>query len=227
MRQRHLWFGELPLPSTTRRCLIRPESEARTTKPTELNSTSQCPHRRSRLATGLRGAAILSATALLLTVALAWLLNRFAFSALAVSGARIALIAALASAAAFGMGLPLIRWKRACREQRIETALPKPGDRPGKPEELSNCENAPALQTPAADRVAHIKECASSKSASAGGLFAWGALGLACLAVLVWIIASGPSYLGYGASLIWTGTKKNVAPLYLNPEVPFSVSSKT
>ncbi len=40
------------------------------------------------------------------------------------------------------------------------------------------------------------------------------AQGSACLAVLVWIIAAGPGYLGYGASLLWTGPKKNAAPLY-------------
>ena len=45
-------------------------------------------------------------------------------------------------------------------------------------------------------------------------LFALGGAGLACLGVLVWMIAAGPGYMGYGASLLWTGPKKNAAPLY-------------
>src|SRR6185437_773817 len=45
-------------------------------------------------------------------------------------------------------------------------------------------------------------------------LLALGGAGLACLIVLVWTIAAGPGYLGYGASLLWTGPKKNAAPLY-------------
>jgi len=32
--------------------------------------------------------------------------------------------------------------------------------------------------------------------------------------VLVWMIAARPGFLGYGASLLWTGPRKDVAPLY-------------
>ena len=36
--------------------------------------------------------------------------------------------------------------------------------------------------------------------------------GFACLAVLAWLVAAGPGYMGYGASLLWTGPK--AGPLY-------------
>ena len=32
--------------------------------------------------------------------------------------------------------------------------------------------------------------------------------GLVCAGVLVWMIAAGPGYLGYGASLLWTGPRR-------------------
>ena len=32
--------------------------------------------------------------------------------------------------------------------------------------------------------------------------------------MLIWLIAAGPGYLGYGASLLWTGARANAAPFY-------------
>jgi len=42
--------------------------------------------------------------------------------------------------------------------------------------------------------------------------------------VLVWTIAAGPGYLGYGASLLWTGAKKNATPFYLIVVTPGDVA---
>ncbi len=42
--------------------------------------------------------------------------------------------------------------------------------------------------------------------------------------MLVWTIAAGPGYLGYGASLLWTGPKKNAAPLYSIAVTPGDVA---
>src|ERR1700722_10243098 len=44
-------------------------------------------------------------------------------------------------------------------------------------------------------------------------LFDLGGAGIACLFVLLWIIAEGPGYLGYGASLLWT-PYRNTVPFY-------------
>ena len=41
-----------------------------------------------------------------------------------------------------------------------------------------------------------------------------GAGAILASAVLVWMITAAPGYIGYGASLLWAGPKKNVAPLY-------------
>ena len=40
------------------------------------------------------------------------------------------------------------------------------------------------------------------------------AAGAAALAVLVWMIAAGPGFLGYGASLLWTGPHHDKPALY-------------
>ncbi len=44
----------------------------------------------------------------------------------------------------------------------------------------------------------------------------WGSLaaGVGAFAILLWIIAAGPGFLGYGASLLWTGTHPGKAALY-------------
>ncbi len=39
-------------------------------------------------------------------------------------------------------------------------------------------------------------------------------VGLASLAVLLWMILAGPGYLGYGAHLLWAGQRTGAAPLY-------------
>ena len=54
-------------------------------------------------------------------------------------------------------------------------------------------------------------------------IYALGGAGLACLLVLVWMIAAGPGYLGYGASLLWTGPKKNAQPLYAISVAPGNI----
>ena len=38
--------------------------------------------------------------------------------------------------------------------------------------------------------------------------------GVVCAGVLVWMIAARPGFMGYGASLLWTGPRNDVAPLY-------------
>jgi hypothetical protein len=55
-------------------------------------------------------------------------------------------------------------------------------------------------------------------------LFALGGAGAACLIALIWMIVAGPGYLGYGASLLWSGPKKNVPPLYAISINPGSVT---
>lgn len=173
---------------------------------------------RLRLGAWLRGAAIFTGTALSLTVVLVFILSRFAFPAHGVTAARLAVFLGLAAAAAFGAALPLIHL--TCQEavrnaeainpdlqQRLTTFQ----DREGKDNEGKD--NDPFLELLAADTIARAQATAPSSLVPDHRLFALGGAGIACLFVLLWIIAEGPGYLGYGASLLWT-PYRNTVPFY-------------
>lgn len=180
----------------------------------QLNSYIVRLQQRLRLATALRGAAIFMGTALLVTLALVWLLNRFAFPANGLTGARIALIVALAAAAAFAIALPLMRLTRALAVRRAEAANPALQQRLTTFEERARAGNDPFLELLAADTLTHTADAAPSRLVSGNRLLAFGGAGFASFSVLIWVIVAGPGYVGYGASLLWTGPKKNSAPLY-------------
>jgi Domain of unknown function (DUF4175) len=174
---------------------------------------------RLRLGAGLRGAAIFLGSALGVTVVLVLILNHFAFPAHGVTAARIVLIAALASAAILGIALPLLRLTRARAVQHAESATPDLEDRLTTFEERAKSDehtsaNDPFLELLAADTLARTGDAEPATLVPSNRLAALSGAGLGCLAVLVWMVAAGPGYIGYGASLLWTGPKKNVTPFY-------------
>jgi hypothetical protein len=183
--------------------------------------------RRLRLEAWFRGAAIFTGTALIVTIALVLLLNRLAFPAHGVAGARLALLAALAAAAALGIALPVVRLTRARAVRATESANPDLEQRlttfHDREEHEQEGDADPFVELLAADTLARTQYAPPSSLVPDNRLFALGGAGLACLAVLVWMIAAGPGYLGYGASLLWTGPKKNVAPLYAITVTPGDV----
>jgi hypothetical protein len=183
-------------------------------KSSELNSYITRLQRRLRIGIALRGALIFTGTAFVVTLGLVWLLNRFAFPAHGFTWARIALICALAAAAGFGIALPLMRLTRAWAVRRAEAADPGLEQRLTTFEERAQHGSDPFLELLAADTLAHADESAPANLVPTGRVLALAGTGIACLVVLVWMIAAGPGYLGYGASLLWTGPRKNTAPLY-------------
>jgi hypothetical protein len=181
----------------------------------ELNSYIARLQQRLRLRAWLRGAAIFTGTALVVTVALVLLLNHFAFPSHGVAGARLALFAALAAAGAFGIALPLIRLTRTHAVRRAEAAYPVFEQRLTTFHERErNHDSNPFLELLAADTLSQTQYVKPSSLVSDNRLFALSGAGVACLGVLAWTIAAGPGYLGYGASLLWTGAKKNATPFY-------------
>jgi hypothetical protein len=188
-------------------------------KQSELNSYIAALQQRLRLGAWLRGAAILAATALTVTIALVLVLNHFAFPAHGVTGARWALFCALGAAAGFGIALPLTRLTRARAVRHGEAANPELEQRlttfyEGERKAVNSLQADPFLELLAADTLAMTEDAAPSSLVPDNRLFALGGAGLACLGVLVWMIAAGPGYVGYGASMLWTGPSKNVPPLY-------------
>jgi hypothetical protein len=190
----------------------------------ELNSYIARLQRRLQLGAWLRGAAIFTGTALIVTIALVLLLNHFAFPAHGVAGARLALLAALAAAAAFGIALPLVRLTRAHAVREAETAHPEFQQRLMTFHEREREDNDPFLELLAADTLSQAQYAVPSTLVPDNRLLALSGAGLACLGVLVWTIAAGPGYLGYGASLLWTGQKKNATPFYSIVVTPGNVA---
>ncbi|MGB9468692.1 MAG: hypothetical protein WBQ59_05025 [Candidatus Acidiferrum sp.] len=177
----------------------------------ELNSYIAQLQKRLRLGAWLRGAAIFTGTALLVTVALVLILNRFAFPAHGVTAARLAIFVALAVVAVFGIAVPLIRATREWAVRNAEAANPALEQRLTTFQDRASKDD-PFLELLAADTLARTRGTQPSSLVPDNRLFALGGAGLACLAVLVWMIAAGPGYLGYGASLLWTNA--NAAPIY-------------
>jgi hypothetical protein len=179
---------------------------------------------RLRLGAWLRGATIFTGSAIVVTVALVLILNHFAFPAHGVGLARIVLVASLAAAAILGIALPLMRLTRAKAVQKAETATPELDDRLTTFEERVGQGDDPFLELLAADTLARTRDTEPAALVPDNRLVALSGAGLGCLAALVWIIAAGPGYLGYGASLLWTGPKKNAAPFYSISVTPGNIT---
>jgi hypothetical protein len=174
-------------------------------KQSELNSYIVQIQRRLRLGAWVRGAAVFTGTALITTVGLVLLLNRFAFPAPGVTGARVALLFALGAAAALGVALPVVRLTQRRAVQRAESANPELEQRLTTFFEKQSEGGDPFIELLARDTLSFTQYAEPKVLVEDKRLFALGGAGVACLIVLVWMIVAGPGYLGYGASLLWTG----------------------
>ena len=188
----------------------------------ELNSYITRLQQRLRVGVWLRGAAIFTATALAVTVALVLLLNRLAFPAHGITAGRLTIFVALAVAAVFGIVLPVIGVTREWAVGKAEAANPGLEQRLTTFEEQVRKSNDPFLELLAADTLGHTQQTEPHSLVPDNRLFALGGAGVACLAVLVWMMADGPGYLGYGAAMLWTN--RNTAPLYAIAVTPGNVT---
>lgn len=190
----------------------------------ELNSYIAQLRRRLRLDAWLRGATIFTGTALAVTFALVLVLNHFAFPDRGLLIARFAILIALAAAATLGIALPLMRLTHAHTVHKVESATPELQQRLTTFQERESKGNDPFLELLAADTLSKLQDVTPTTLVPEKRLFVFSGAGFACLAVLVWLIAAGPGYLGYGSSLLWTGPKRNATPLYSISVVPGNVT---
>lgn len=167
--------------------------------------------RRLRLYATLRGAATLLLSALLATLALVAFANRQAFSGASVEGSRAALLAVLAAVAILGLALPLRHLTSRGALQRAERRFPEFNQRLAT---FADRQHSPFAELLAADTLAFTRSAPPASFAPDTWLYGALGLGLACLGILVWLIAAGPGYWGYGASLLWTGPRAHSQPLY-------------
>ena len=181
----------------------------------ELNSYIRQLQDRLRLGAWVRGAAILTAAALLTTVVLVMILNHYAFPLSSLTGARLALLLVLGITGAVAIAWPVMRLNRRRSVSVVEAASPELEQRLVTFEEKKQAGD-PFLELLAADTLAVAQKhgAVPETLVPKARLLALAGVGAGCLAVLGWLIVAGPGFLGYGASLLWTGPKRDVPPLY-------------
>ena len=167
---------------------------------------------RLRWSTWLRGFAILIGCALVATLVLVTIANALAFSQGSVTAARFALILVLAIAAAAGLALPLRRLTRRRAIGAAEAAFPQFQQRLTTFVERDGQD--PFIELLAGDALAVARSAEPQQMVTDRRLWISLGTGLGTFAILVWMIAAGPGFLGYGAALLWTGPHRGQPALY-------------
>ena len=151
----------------------------------------------------LRGAAIVTVAALLTTVLLTLIINRFAFSNASVWGARAVLIVTLALGAALGLAVPLLRLNRRWSARRAERAFPQFEQRLMTFTERDGATPDPFLELLAHDTLDVARAARARALVPDALLVALFGVGVASLGALTWLIYARPGYVGYGAAALW------------------------
>ena len=170
---------------------------------------------RLRVDASLRGAAVVAGVALLATVLLALILNAYAFPEKGVTPARVILFAALAAAAGTGLVWPLLRLDRRRSVDRAESGFPDFQQRLLTfSERDAKGQQDPFLELLAGDTLAVAAEAQPAALVTPARLGILFAIIAVSVGVLSWMVAARPGYMGYGASLLWTGPRHDVPPIY-------------
>ncbi len=167
---------------------------------------------RLRWSTLLRGFAILTGGALVATLVLVTIANALAFSHGSVTAARFGLILVLAIAAAAGLALPLRRLTRRRAIGTAEAAFPQFQQRLTTFAERDGQD--PFIELLAGDTLEVARFAEPKQMVTDRRLWISLGTGVGAFAILVWMIAAGPGFLGYGASLLWTGPHRGKPALY-------------
>jgi hypothetical protein len=167
---------------------------------------------RLRWSTWLRGFAILTGGALAATLVLVTIANALAFSHGSVTAARFGLILVLAIAAAAGLALPLRRLTRRYAIRTAEGAFPQFQQRLTTFAERDGQD--PFIELLAGDTLAIAQSAEPRQMVTDRRLWISLGTGAGAFAILVWTIVAGPGFLGYGASLLWTGPQRGKPALY-------------
>src|ERR1700683_2131592 len=154
----------------------------------------------------LRGLAILTGSALAATLVLVTIANALAFSHRSVTAARFSLILILTIAAAAGLALPLRRLTRRRAVGTAEATFPQFQQRLTTFTERDGQD--PFIDLLAGDALEVAQTAEPKQMVTDRRLWISLGTGVGAFAVLIWMIAAGPGFLGYGASLLWTGARK-------------------
>jgi hypothetical protein len=173
----------------------------------------QSVERRLRLWAFSRGIAVTAAIALVVTIILAAAGNWLRFAEPALTPLRFVLFLAIAAALAFGIFIPLflLNRKRAARE--IEKRFPHLQQRLLTLTEQRSEEN-PFAGLVAEQTLEALPRDGAESFGRIGVIAALGASAVLSAVVLLWLILAAPGYLGYGASVLWAGTPREMDALY-------------
>ena len=160
----------------------------------------------------LRGLAFFTGGALLATLALVAIGNALAFSQGSMTAARFTLILVLTLTAAAGLVVPLRRLTRHRAVQTAEAAFPQFQQRLTTFAERDGQD--PFMEILAGDTLEVARFAEPKELVTDGRLWISLSTSVAAFALLVWMIAAGPGFWGYGASLLWTGPHRNKPVLY-------------
>jgi len=151
-----------------------------------------------------RGAAVAGLCAVLATILLVLITNRFAFSELSVAWARAALFVILAFAIGFGVVLPLLRLNRRRAARAAENVYP------GFEERLITFAEAkedkgPFLELLADDALSRVHNAEPERVVTLGSILGFFATAAVMLVLMGWLTGGAPGFLGHGSSLLWAG----------------------
>jgi len=173
---------------------------------------------RLRVDAGVRGAAVVAFAALAATVLIVLVLNAYAFPEGWLTPMRLLLLAVVLGSLCLGLAWPL--WRLTVRRSvgRAEAAHPEFQQRLLTFTEKESAPDAEQgglfLELLAADTLKVAEGAQPEGMASRNRLLALLGAGVVCVGVLVWMIAARPGFMGYGASLLWTGPHHDVPPIY-------------
>ena len=91
----------------------------------QLNSYLQRLEKRLRFLAVSKGTSLVTVSALVITVLLVWIINRYAFSSASLLTARILLFLSVAVAIAFGLVIPLLNLNRRNTARQAEQKFPE------------------------------------------------------------------------------------------------------
>jgi len=171
----------------------------------ELNVYLKRLELRMRLFATSRGLAATASVALVLTVLLVYVNNRYQFAEPVVLTSRILLFLALAVALGALLLIPISRISRRRTTRSLECDIPELNQRLTTVIERPEVGN-PFTELIAEDALSIVKSHRVERSSSMGGLLSFLVFGVGAAAVLIWLITAGPGFWGYGASLLWTGS---------------------
>ncbi len=174
----------------------------------QLNGYLQRLEKRLRFLAVSKGTSLVAVSALVITVLLVWIINRYAFSSASLLWARIFLFLSVATAIAFGLVIPLLNLNRRNAARKAEQKFPEFQERLLTLAEKPNAGD-PFLQLLAADTMRVAESSEPERLASNGPIIGFLASAALSVAVLLWLINAGPGYLGYGTSLLWAGAPKS------------------